>query len=274
MTLYCKVDCNLDSNPKIRRAGPLARTIYEFLLRRHRAIDGCGELPIANIEPDYLIDVLMLDRLQKVTKVTDRSLLVTEVSLAVTACCDSSLLALRGDFVEILGWNDNWSREPKSNAERQRIYKEKKRLEKSVTKGNGRNVTGNGSNAREEKKRKEKRESAQAREPLPFEIWEKQEHLRRSLGLIELDPTPDRISKIENLLSLGITEEQCHLVLNQLADECRRDKKKLQWFNGDTNWNKKNFDRTLGAVKVKNLKKNENPQDPSKTESAAVNDFC
>lgn len=248
MSLYCKTDCNLDFNPKIRRAGPLARSIYEFLLRRHRAIDGCGELPIANVDPDYLIDTLMIDRLQLlVTKVTDRSLLVTAVSNAVTECCNALLIALRGDFVEICGWDDEWAREPKSNAERQRIYREKKQLAKGVTKSNGRKVTRNGSNVREEKKRKDI-----DREKL-FVIWEHQEKLRKSLNpnLIGLDPTKTRLNRIKKLISNGVTEEQCLLVLDQIAAVCRRDSTQLEWFNGDTNWREANFDRVLGTVKVK-----------------------
>lgn len=156
MALYAKVDCMLDSNPKIRKAGRCGREVFLFLLRRNRILDARGILSAGNIDPDYLADQLMMSPEEAVT--------------GVTACCNASLLTITAENVAIIGWSDEWAREPKSNAERQadhrRKVKENKLLEiddhNSVTNSNGANVTRNANNVRKEKKREEKNISTDA----------------------------------------------------------------------------------------------------------------
>lgn len=162
MALYAKVDCMLDSNPKIRKAGRCGREVFLFLLRRNRMLDARGILTPGNIDPDYLAEQLMMTREEAVT--------------GVTACCNASLLSVTAENVAIIGWSDEWAREPKSNAERQadhrRKAKEIKLLElgnqRAVTERNGSNVTRNANNARKEKKREEQnREEEYAADAAP-----------------------------------------------------------------------------------------------------------
>lgn len=151
--LYAKIDCYLDSNPKIRKAGRAGREVFMFLLRRNRLLDAHGFLPAINVDPDYLADQLMMD--------------CHEASRGVTACCDTKLITVSDQNVTIIGWSDEWAREPKSDAERQadrrRKLKEAELLSKEVTfdvtNSHDANVTSHGSHVREEKKREEKREN-------------------------------------------------------------------------------------------------------------------
>jgi uncharacterized phage protein (TIGR02220 family) len=147
--LYAKVDCNLDMNPKIRKAGNLGRQVFEFLIRRNRALDSHGFVPAGNVDPDYLADMLMVTRNDAVT--------------GVTAAVTAKLISVTASGVAILGWSDEWGREPKSNAERQAAFRRKARgtalLEgepiEAVTESNEAKVTSNTSNVREEKRREE-----------------------------------------------------------------------------------------------------------------------
>lgn len=157
--LYTKIDCYLDSNPKIRKAGRAGREVFLFLLRRNRLLDANGFLPALNVDPDYLADQLMMS--------------VTESNDAVTACVTAKLITVTNENVAIIGWSDEWAREPKSNAERQACFKRKQKESKllgnsfgsTVTEGNDANVTSNGSNVREEKKREEKNTEAASPHP-------------------------------------------------------------------------------------------------------------
>lgn len=148
--LYTKVDCALDMNPKIRKAGRAGREVFLFLLRRNRMLDARGFVPPMNVDPDYLADQLMMDR--------------NDALQGVTACCNAKLITVTHENVAIIGWSDEWAREPMSNAERQADFRRKKKEAKlladsansSVTDSNDANVTRNGSNVRKEKKREEK----------------------------------------------------------------------------------------------------------------------
>jgi hypothetical protein len=186
VALYCKVDSCLDSNPKIRKAGRAGREVYLFLLRRNRVLDANGVLPIANIDPAYLADQLMMPGNDAVT--------------AVTACVTAGLITVNDQNATIAGWSEEWSREPMSNAERQAAYKLRQKEAKvlaeakpaEVTAGNGADVTGNGSNVREEKRREEKiSEGAKAPPPprskarhrLPADWAPSARHQAQAVGL-------------------------------------------------------------------------------------------
>lgn len=143
MALYCKVDCMLDSHPKIRKAGRLGREVFLFILRRHRALDGKGSMSIENVDPEYLADQLMMTCNEAVT--------------GVTACVTSKLISVTASEVAIIGWDDDWSREPASSAERVAKHRKNKRLADDVTKCNVTDVNSNESNVREEKKREEQK---------------------------------------------------------------------------------------------------------------------
>lgn len=148
--LYTKVDCYLDSNPKIRKAGRAGREVFLFLLRRNRLLDTHGLLPALNVDPDYLADQLMMDR--------------NDALHGVTACCNAKLITTSPENVVIIGWSDEWAREPMSNAERQAEYRRKQKeakllgdsSEPAVTERCNAKVTRNESNVRKEKRREEK----------------------------------------------------------------------------------------------------------------------
>lgn len=149
MALYCKVDCMLDSHPKIRKAGRLGREVFLFILRRHRAIDGRGSMSIENIDSEYLADQLMMTCNDAVT--------------GVTACVTSKLITVTASEVDIIGWDDEWAREPASSAERVAKHRKNKRLADDVTKCNVTDVSSNESNVREEKRREEKKREEEGR---------------------------------------------------------------------------------------------------------------
>ncbi len=148
--VYCQVDAHLDSNPKIRKAGNAGRQVFEFLLRRVAIGHTEGTVPVKYIEPWYLADQLMMEG-------DDREVTAGNgVSRAVTA--NLITVDTAAGVVRVVGWSPEWGRRPRTNAERQSAFKERKRaeLDAPVTGNNGesRQVTdGNESNVREEKRR-------------------------------------------------------------------------------------------------------------------------
>lgn len=124
---WCKVASNLDSHPKIRRAGRNGREVFLFALRRNaepgNAID--GRLPIDQLEPWYLADQLQMPESEAVT--------------GVTRAMEAGLLALDGLSYVIVGWEAEWSKELEDrrdgNRARQAKYREERdeRLRNPVT---------------------------------------------------------------------------------------------------------------------------------------------
>lgn len=148
--VFAQVDANLDSNPKIRKAGALGRAVFEFLLRRNALRGFKGSVPAAFIDPDYLADILMLSASDAVTAVTK----------AVTA----NLIAIDDDGdVRIVGWHESWGRRAKAGKERTAKWRAGKdaKEQDAVTTGDvgdetpSRETTGDESDA---KRREEKRD--------------------------------------------------------------------------------------------------------------------
>jgi hypothetical protein len=104
--VFAQVDGNLDTHPKVRKAGSFGRQVFEFVLRRNALRGSKGHVPISLVDPDYLADLLMISRDDAVTGVTK----------AVTAC----LIEIddAAGLVRIVGWHPSWGRRPKSGAER------------------------------------------------------------------------------------------------------------------------------------------------------------
>src|SRR5512139_3137910 len=157
---FAKMDISLDSHPKIRKAGRDGREVFLFVLRKNAALDLGGRIPDSYVEPWYLADQLM----------------VTEdeachgMSRAVTA----GLLARDGLEVVIVGWGDDWSRVPMTDAERKAKQRAKQARSLSCD-SESRNVTNENvtnrdqrdasrmsriEESRREEKRREERESA------------------------------------------------------------------------------------------------------------------
>lgn len=101
---FAKVDGNLDSHPKIRRAGRDGREVFLFVLRRNALLDRDGRVPMSYLEPWYLADQLMMTEAQA----------ISGMSRIVTA----ELVTIRDGHAEIVGWDDEWAKQPLSEAQR------------------------------------------------------------------------------------------------------------------------------------------------------------
>ncbi|MDQ3276636.1 MAG: hypothetical protein M3Q39_16800 [Actinomycetota bacterium] len=118
---WCKVDSDLDSNPKIRKGGRLAREVYSFALRRHGAAgDGQGVVPRNQLDPEYIADMLMMpaaDAEEGLRRCFEVALLavINPVDGVVTLDRDG---ALSTEPVAIVGWSEEWGRRPRTTKER------------------------------------------------------------------------------------------------------------------------------------------------------------
>ncbi len=124
---WCKMASNLDSHPKVRRAGRNGREVFLFVLRQNAEPGNPvpGRLPIDRLEPWYLADQLMMPESDAVT--------------GVTRAVEAGLLELDGHSYVIVGWEAEWSKEledrREGNRARQAKYREVRdeRLKKPVT---------------------------------------------------------------------------------------------------------------------------------------------
>lgn len=151
--VFAMVDANLDTNPKIRKAGSFGRQVFEFVLRRNALRGSKGSVPIAYVDPDYLADQLMIASSDAVTGVTK----------AVTA----KLIEIdeHAGLVHIVGWHPSWGRRPKEGKERTREWRERNKAKArgQVTTGDDGDATPSHATAGDEsdvveKRREEKRE--------------------------------------------------------------------------------------------------------------------
>jgi uncharacterized phage protein (TIGR02220 family) len=145
---WCKVASNLDSHPKIRKAGRNGREIFLFALRRNaepgRAVTGVtGILPAVTFEAWYLADQLMMSE--------------AEAADGFDRCLKAGLLVEDGEAVRIGGWDDDeWGR-PFTNAERQQRHRGVTKSNATVTEPRYAVTRNNESNGREERRSEEKR---------------------------------------------------------------------------------------------------------------------
>lgn len=114
---YCQIDAHLDSNPKIRRAGRDGRDVFEFILRRVAIARSEGVVPLKYLASWYLADQLMCSE--------------EEASNGVTRAVTAELICIdpHAGVVRVVGWSPEWGRRPKTNAERQSAYRERKQSE-------------------------------------------------------------------------------------------------------------------------------------------------
>ena len=157
--IFAKIAADLDSHPKIRRAGRDGREVFLFVLRKNALADFNGQIPASHLEPWYLADQLM------VTEDDARN--------GLSRCVTAGLLTESGGRYSISGWDDEWAKRPLSNAERQQKFRashpnqtanrepEKLSNEASVTK-NGSNESNALDKKRRDKKRSEKKKDVPA----------------------------------------------------------------------------------------------------------------
>jgi uncharacterized phage protein (TIGR02220 family) len=140
---WCKVSSQLDTHPKIRRAGNLGRQVFEFALRRNADIDRGGIVPAEHFDSTYLADVLMLTEEQALS--------------GLKSCVRTGLLSEDGDNFVITGWDDEWGKRPMTEAERKRNQRANHRNSTTVTKRPDTKVDGPESHASEERRGEENR---------------------------------------------------------------------------------------------------------------------
>lgn len=86
------------------------------------------------------------------------------------------------------------------------------------------------------------------RNPDVIRLWSLQEELRHESipGSRPLLATDERLKRIQDRLEAGATVEDCEHVLRVYAADAKSKPESREWFNGETNWRKDNFDRALG----------------------------
>lgn len=114
---------DLDSHPKILKAGADGREVFLFLLRRNAQMDYEGRLPLSELEPTFISHHLMRDE--------------STVSHGLSRCVTAGLLERDIDFWGISGWDEEWSKRAMTAAER----KAKSRAKSLQPKEEGAEVT-------------------------------------------------------------------------------------------------------------------------------------
>ena len=218
---WCKVASNLDSHPKVRRAGRCGREVFLFALRRNAEPGNPvpGRVPADELAPWYLADQLMMPECDAVT--------------GVTAAVTAGLLAEDGDYFVICGWGEEWGKAAQSGRERTARWRENNKLHASVTSRDGRDVTdrhGDARDALEEKRSEEKR------------LEEKRSHTPRKRGEgtrkspevpipADWEPTPEHAALAnERGVSLGDQARQFR------AHADTHDRRCVRWNAAFTQW--------------------------------------
>ncbi len=126
---WCKVASNLDSHPKIRKAGRLGREVFLFALRRNAEPGNPipGRIPKDELADWYVADLLQMTRDEAVT--------------GVTAAVTAGLLTLEGDAYQIVAWKGGWGKDNIGGADRTAKWRENKKLETCDKPRDARDVT-------------------------------------------------------------------------------------------------------------------------------------
>jgi len=114
MEYWCKVAANLDSHPKIRKAGRNGREVFLFALRRNADPSNKtpGVLAKEFLDPTYLADQLMVT--------------LGDACDGLRHACDAGLLVETETGFQICGWDNDWSWRPKTGSERTQKWRESK----------------------------------------------------------------------------------------------------------------------------------------------------
>lgn len=112
---WCKVASNLDSHPKIRRAGRNGREVFLFALRRNAEPNNKrrGFVPKEQLEPWYIADQLQMPEADAVD--------------GLRRAASAGLLREEPDSWVIVGWDDReWGKFAKDGAERTADWRKRK----------------------------------------------------------------------------------------------------------------------------------------------------
>lgn len=102
---FAIVASDIWGNSKVMRAGADGALEYIFALTQNAQRGRTGTFPAKDFEPWYLARVLGMDE-QRAEHARQR-------------CVDAGLLAIDGDMVRIVGWDDQWSRDELTAQERE-----------------------------------------------------------------------------------------------------------------------------------------------------------
>jgi uncharacterized phage protein (TIGR02220 family) len=201
---WCKVASNLDTHPKVRKAGRNGREVFLFALRRNAEPGNPipGRIPKDELEPCYLADLLQMPECDAVT--------------GVTAAVTAGLLALEGDSYAIVSWKDGWGKDNGTGAERTARYRENKKLQAAVTGVTSHIVTPSHGDACdiEEKRLEEKREHVSGKPDAGLAFAEKAIGLINSHAGTKYQPDSASVLKlVKALIKNRHTPEQAELVI-------------------------------------------------------------
>lgn len=145
MIPWAKMASDLDSNPKIARAGFLGTAVYLFLLRRNALMGADGTLSAEIIDPEYLAEQLRCT--------------VEQAATGCNACNVAGLIFVADRCVVISGWEE-WSpaggKKALSSTERSRKRRENIKhatMQRDATLHATANATATTEKSREEEKR-------------------------------------------------------------------------------------------------------------------------
>lgn len=118
---WCKMASNLDSHPKIRKAGRNGREVFLFALRRNAEPDNAvpGILPLDQLEPWYLADQLQMPEADAVE--------------GLERCVTARLLARDGLAYAIVGWEEEWGKGAVPGRDRTAKWRENQKTTSPVT---------------------------------------------------------------------------------------------------------------------------------------------
>lgn len=121
---WCKVASNLDSHPKIRRAGRNGREVYLFALRKNAEPGNPvpGLLAGTWLEPWYIADQLMMSE--------------RDAEEGLSRCVTAGLLVQDEGAWVICGWDNEWAKRPLTDAERKAAQRARDRDLQSRTQSN------------------------------------------------------------------------------------------------------------------------------------------
>lgn len=122
MPWWVKVDADIDDHPKACAAGFDACALFQFFLRVNGRRDLDGRIPRAYWSTPYLTRKTGLD--------------AETVEARVRVCIEANLLAVDGDDLVIVGWDDEWTVAASTNAERQARFRDRRR-NGGITESNG-----------------------------------------------------------------------------------------------------------------------------------------
>lgn len=128
--LWCKVDANLDTNPKISKAGFWGSVVFQLILRLNKLRDGNGVLPLSCIDGGYLARLLNLHDAEGLDMDAE-----SLCRMGVKRLIDATALHVSETHVTISGFDEAWSklRPGDHSTERVREWRQKNPKNSSAT---------------------------------------------------------------------------------------------------------------------------------------------